>query len=250
MNPWGLAREELTQSIDDCVRIVRKRWFVGTMLFLLAVGVTELAYVAWRSADAAFYAALPVIWVISFTIYADSVRSVLRPDFRLDAVRALRLVGLTVLCFGSAIAATIAIVNVSFAMLSFAFHFSPWPSFASSSVFYATLTYCGARLVFACYLIGDRGVWGAAAGSWRLTKGPTFLVTLCASAAYDLVWFAIWPGIQSLQKVVDPTIVLAVRSAVDFAFLFTITPVAYVFFARWMLIASAASAPRPQPTGP
>ncbi len=218
----------LALSVEDARQVILLRSRTTLMLAITTIALSGFVILAGAGSNAALLVEVPATMALGLLLYADAMRAVLVPNYRLSFRNILRVLAVSVITLGL-------VVVCGFVLLQLAFHANVRFVALSSLVGNALLVFFGTRFAFACFALRDHGVLGACRRSWALSARPTFLFTLLVVGLYYISWFIVNIGMDPDRPVAVPVLWITLRSLAHFAVLLIGGSFIYVFLARWML---------------
>lgn len=231
----------LGASLGDAKSLLHRRLRVGLGLAALTLVVAIPLASYTRNLALIHLTILTGTWTLAFLYYADTVRLLFVPTYRLDFRNVVRLavVSLIVVLLTSIFAGSVS-VGMKRIPATPEVH-----RLFNDVVYLLVLIFFGARLAFANFALLGRGIVDAAARSWILTTGRTFWPTVCVAAIFYSASLPVSDGMDAIFTAIAPWSWAILRVAWAYAFTLLAGALAYPFLARWMVICESVAGASP-----
>jgi hypothetical protein len=237
----GLAamREPLEASLDDAKGLIRKRAFLGTLLALAALPVAGLLASYTHDLRTVVWIGAAGTWALGFLYYADAMRLVFEPHYKLTALNVLKLLGIIFIMLGLVVLTSLGFA-AAIARLPLAAHTL---YLLRQAAFYVLLIYFGTKLAFACFALKDRGVFSACGRSWMLATGATFLPTFVVMGMLYILQVVTNPAFWAIHLRLAPWAYVTLNIVTVYTTAILVGAFIYPFLARWMVECEALRTP-------
>lgn len=222
----------LRPAVGDARAILRHRLLPAVLLALATLCFAMYAVAATRTLDAVVRVEWPGFLALAFLFYADAMRMILVPAYRVTVANVLKWVAVYVIRVASVIVCVL-LVQVMIAPFRLSPHIDARLQLFAT---YVATIFIDTRLCFAAFALKDYGAFRACLRSWALTGRRTFLSTLALTSSFDIGWFLINAGTNALRHTIGPSQWIILKVVVSFAFLSLIGSFFYPALARWMLV--------------
>lgn len=237
LNGLAVMREPFAFALSAAKQLLRQRILIGALLALVTFPVTVLAASYTHNLRVVAWIATPVLWGFGVLYYADAMRLVFVPGYKLNLGNVLKIAGVVLVTFG-----LIVLCWFNFAAATSRLPLSPERLIQlRQAAFYALFIVLGTKFAFAQFALKDRGIFVAIARSWVLTGGAAFWPTFSVMTALYVPSFLMNAGVLAIQAAMAPSAWAALSVGVNFAFAIVVGAFKYPFFARWMIECEAFS---------
>ena len=231
MRGLGALQGPFEASLSDAKVLLPRRLLLCITFALVTLPVARFAASYTHNLRTVAWIGTPGTWAIGFLYYADAMRLVFVPEYKLSFSSILRLLGVTIILLGVVILGWVGFVEAIMRL-----HLNRSTLDLLSNVIYVgLLIYFGTKFVFAPFALRDRGVFDACGLSWMLTTGATFGPTLVVMGAFYVIAFSVNPAVWALKLGLGAWSYATLNIAVAYLCAMLLGAFYYPFAARWMV---------------
>jgi hypothetical protein len=216
--------------LGDAKRIIMRRIVINLLIGLVILAPAVVA-IGWKhSFDAVTWIERLGFWVVSVIYFAESMRLVFAPEYRLSGSVVLSLAIISAIKLAMVIVAIciFAVLLVTWSYVFGALTHLRSPAYQTGGPVLQAVMFCMVTFLWTGF--------AALGPSWTLTAGETFWSTLAVCAAASIAVALPFLGLWQLRSTVNAWCWLIVNVALTYATATLAGGFALPFTARWMLV--------------